>query len=318
MNINSIFMPATLLFSDNAFTPLARKTRDRMRKKATIVRDAITFSRFGNGEVRIRVGTDVRSKTVVLFKSFLTRIEGKPAYDPNSCYLELFLANDALKRAGARRVIDVIPYIPYLRQDRVAHPGEPISVKLFAEMTYRSGADTVISVDPHSVSILPHYARGRMLTTVSLFADHLKHAVPDMTTCVVIAPDKGAKRRAQAIAKLLDLPLAVCKKRRDARGRIVNLRCDNLPDGKSHAIIYDDIIDSGGTLFRTVDALKQAGLRRFTFCCTHAILSGNALQELRRRKIRLVTTDSIPLSRAGITVISLADLLVKALDEVIR
>jgi len=311
-------MAKTILLFDIAFASLARKTHDSMQRKTRLAKGGIAFKRFKNGEVRVIANVDIRDKTVVLFKSFIMRQDGKLTYNPNDCYLELFLANDALKRAGARRIIDVVPYVPYLRQDRVAHPGEPVSATLFAEMTYRSGADSVISVDPHSSSILPLYARGRMLTTASLFADHLKRTVADTTACVVIAPDAGAKRRAQAIAKLLRLPLAVCQKKRNKQGTIVSFRCKGLPKNKNHAIIYDDIIDSGGTLFRTVDALKQAGLRRFTFCCTHTLLSGNALQELRRRKIRLVTTDSIPLPRAGVTVISLAGLLAKALDEVTR
>lgn len=307
----------TLLLADDGFIDLALETRSLLKKRTLFDDKGITWGRFKNGEVRVRVNANVRGKDVVLFKSFLTKVQESLVYEPNEAYLELFLANDALKHAGARRIINVVPYLPYLRQDRVATKGDPVSAKFFAEMTYRSGANLIITVDVHAPTILPLYPKSKITGTETLFADYIRNHAYDTRNCLLVAPDSGAKVRVAKIAKLISAPMAVCEKKRDKDGKLVSLGCPTVPKGRKHAIIYDDMIDSGGTLFRTVDALQKKGVTEFTFCCTHAILSGNAKEELTQRGITLVTTNSIPRRQGGVTTLSLSKPIAEALDTVI-
>ena len=296
-----------ILLSDRPFSGLARKISHLLGIK--FLPAGIEFGRFGDCEMRVMVKADVRGKDVFLLKSFVVR----DCYNPNEAYLELFLANDALKRAGARRVIDVLPHMPYLRQDRVKFPGEPVSSKVFADMTYLSGADMVVTVDVHSERNLSFYSAIQAPSTESLFAEHLKKGLDGGH--IIIAPDTGAIPRAWALAKLLSSEVVVCRKERDIRSSIVSMRCGSVQRGKTHAIIFDDIIDSGSTLFKVVDHLKRRGVERFTACCTHAILSRGAESGLKRRGIDLITTDSIPLKRKGMEVLSLAETLASAMRE---
>ncbi len=310
------------LITDKPFAKLGDAICSHSQHGLKRIKNGILFDRFRNGEVRVRVEKDVRNKEIILLKSFFVSPPSNKntVHDPNTAYLELFLANDALKRAGARRIINVLPYIPYLRQDRVKFTGEPVSSRLFAHMTYYSGADLVITVDMHSKRNEQCYPRLIRLDPTRLFAlyimPQIMNALKKQERFIIIAPDQGAACRAKRIAQLIGVPYIVCKKERNKKSSIVSLQCPAIPPQRKHAIIYDDMIDTGGTLFQTIDALRNRGIKQVTVCCTHALLSGNAEQELKKRKIRLITTDSLPRKRKGITVLSLAEMLAKAIDSI--
>ncbi len=303
-----------IILSDAPFTVLAQETYALLQPhfqkpwSLSFPSAGILFSRFKNKESKVKVLADVKGKMVILFKSFLS--DG--AYNPDMADIELLLANDTSKQAGAKRIINVLPYIPYLRQDRVTSPGEPVSAHLLASMTYLSGASMVITVDMHSEKSRSFYPKVHHVHADHLFVDFLQLKKGKV---VVIAPDQGALVRAEHLARQLKLPVAACTKKRDEMGKIVSLECPKI--SASHAIIFDDMIDSGGTLFQAIDQIKKQGVTAFTVCCTHAILSGDAEEQLHKRKIKLITTNSIPYPRKDVTMLSLTPVLAEAIRKVL-
>jgi ribose-phosphate pyrophosphokinase len=232
--------------------------------------------------------------------------------------MELLILIDAMKRSSARRITAVIPYYGYARQDRKPGPRTPISAKLVANLIERAGADRVLTVDLHAGQIQGFFD----IPTDNLFAAPVM--VRDIEerygtkNLVVVSPDVGGVVRARALAKRIDVPIAICDKRRERPGESEVMNVIGDVNGKQ-CILIDDIVDSGGTIVNAADALIEKGATEVMCYVTHGVLSGGAVSRIQNSKLKsLVITDSILPTAAvqaarNIRVLSIAPLLGEAI-----
>jgi len=228
---------------------------------------------------------------------------------------------DALKRASARRIVAVIPYYGYARQEKKTAGREPITAKLVADLLTTAGADRILVVDLHVPSIqgffnLPvdHLPAGPYL------AEYLLQAGYGDRNTVVVSPDVGAVGSAAAFADRLQASLAIIAKRRPEPNKAEIMEVIGDLDGK-RAIIVDDMIDTAGSVVTGAEAIRQRGAAQIYACATHAVLSGNAVDRLQNSCIEeVVITDTIPLppekERPKIKVLSMAPVLAEAIHRV--
>jgi ribose-phosphate pyrophosphokinase len=271
------------IFSGNSNIPLAQSI---CRSLDLPLGDAVV-SRFSDGEIRIHINEDIRGTDVFLIQS---------TNAPAENLLELLLMLDAVKRSSARRVTAVIPYYGYARQDRKAGPRVPISAKVVANLITAAGADRVLTLDLHAPQIqgffdipLDH------LYSAPVFTRRLRE-LGDPEHLVIASPDAGGMAMARSYGKRLNCPLALVDKRRPRPNvaEIVNVIGD--VKGKN-VIIRDDMIDTGGSLTGAAMALKAKGAEAIYGACTHALLSGQAVQRIEESVMtRLIVSDSILLS----------------------
>lgn len=272
------------LFALNSNRPLAKKI-------ANIVGVSLgktSVDRFSDGEIRINIEESVRGSNVFIIQSTSAPV--------NDNLMELLIMIDALRRASARTINVVIPYYGYARQDRKVRSREPITAKLVADMLERAGATRVLVLDLHAAQIqgffdipVDHVIAAPLLAQYFIDKDIAKDAV-------VVSPDHGGVARARAMAEYLKVPLAIIDKRRPKANvaEIMNI-IGNVQNKK--CIMIDDIIDTAGTICLGGKALKDAGASQVYACCSHAVLSGEAINRLENSVFeKVVVTDSIKLS----------------------
>lgn len=240
---------------------------------------------FSDGEVFVDIQESVRGVEVYVVQS--------TCLPCNNNLMELLIMLDAFKRASAVSVTAVIPYYGYARQDRKVAPRTPISAKLVADLITVAGATRVVCVDLHA---------GQIQGFFNIPVDHL-YATPVLLNyikenfhddMVIVSPDAGGVERARAFAKRLGANLAIIDKRRPAPNvsEVMNIIGDI--EGKT-AIILDDMIDTAGTITQAAEALKKQGAKQIYACCSHAVLSGPAIERLDKSPIKeLVVTNTIP------------------------
>lgn len=272
-----------------------------------------SIRRFPDQEVFAEIHENVRGEDVFVVQS--------TSYPANDHIMELLVTMDALRRASARRITAVIPYFGYARQDRKPGPRTPISAKLVANIITSAGADRVLTIDLHAAQIQGFF---------DIPLDHLYAApviVSDIKTnykeknVVIVSPDVGGVVRARALAKRLDAELAIVDKRRERAGvsEVMNI-IGEVED--RHCILYDDIVDSAGTLCNAAEALKKNGAASVAAYVTHGVLSGKAIERVTKSVLTsLVITDSICPTDAvkgahNIRVISIAPLLAEAIRRI--
>jgi ribose-phosphate pyrophosphokinase len=245
---------------------------------------------FSDGEIRVEIGDNVRGRDV-----FLIQPTCPPA---NHNLMELLIMIDAVKRASARRITAVIPYFGYARQDRKVAPRVPITAKLVADLLTTAGADRILTMDLHvgqiqgffDIPVDNLYASPVMIPYIS---KNLNHEL------AIVSPDAGGVPRARAYAKRLGATLGLIDKRRDAPGKAQAMNLIGEVMGKE-VVILDDIIDTAGTLSEASQVIIKNGARQLHACCTHAVLSGPAVERITKSELnRLVVTDTIPLSEAA-------------------
>jgi len=245
--------------------------------------------RFADGETMVMINESVRGNHVYVVQ---------PTCSPvNETLMELLIMIDALKRASAKTINLMIPYFGYARQDRKSKPREPITAKLVANLLTAAGCTRVITMDLHASQIqgffdVPIDDFRAMPILAKYFLD--RHF--DKEEIVVVSPDHGGASRARSFAEALDAPLAIIDKRRPKPNvaEVVGLIGD--VKGKK-AIIVDDMIDTAGSICNAVDALLKEGATEVYTACTHALLSGEAINRIKNSPmIELVTTNTIPLS----------------------
>lgn len=227
---------------------------------------------------------------------------------------------DAFRRASAKRITAVIPYYGYGRQDRKVKPRVPISAKLVADLITVAGAHRVVSMDLHAGQIQGYFN----IPVDNIFAAPilLKYIKKNFQNdLVIVAPDAGGVERARAFAKRLNTSLAIIDKRREAPNVSEAMNIIGNVDGKT-AVILDDMVDTGGTLTQAAFALKERGSKNIYACCTHAVLSGPAIERINESPIEeLVVTNTIPLGEKGkrctkIKVLSVAELLGETIKRI--
>ncbi|GAA4076310.1 ribose-phosphate diphosphokinase [Amphibacillus indicireducens] len=270
-----------------------------------------SVSTFSDGEIQINIEESVRGCDVYVVQSTSAPV--------NRHIMELLIMIDALKRASAATVNVVIPYYGYARQDRKAKPREPITAKLVADILQVAGATRVITIDLHAPQIQGFFnIPVDQLVGVPILGDYWESK--DLDEVVIVSPDHGGVSRARQLAERLKAPIAIIDKRRPRPNvaEVMNIVGD--VKGKT-AILIDDMIDTAGTISLAADALIKNGATEVYACCTHAVLSGPAMERIGQSPIKdLVVTNTIPLPEEKITdkltILSVAPLISEAIIRV--
>jgi ribose-phosphate pyrophosphokinase len=271
--------------------------------------DAIV-SRFSDGEIRVQINESMRGEDVFVIQSLCPPI--------NESIMELLLILDAIKRASAGRITAVIPYYAYARQDRKDKPRVPISARLLADLITVAGAQRVVVVDLHSPQIQGFFnIPVDNLHALGVLYDYLKDKVDGDT--VVVSPDAGGVERARLLANKIGCPIAIIYKRRPEPNVAEVLDIIGDVKGK-RAIIVDDIIDTAGTVCAASELLLSKGASRVDVVATHGLLSGPAVERLRKSPIEeVVVTNTIPVEHKNLEklkVVSIAPLIGEAIRRI--
>jgi ribose-phosphate pyrophosphokinase len=296
------------IFSGNSNLSLAQK----ICKNLGVSLGKANVATFSDGETRVEIDENVRGMDVFIIQSTCPPV--------NNNYMELLVMIDAMKRASADRITAVIPYYGYARQDRKVAPRAPITAKLVADLITTAGANRVLSIDLHAGQIQGFFN----IPVDNLFAtpvllDYMRTKFMDNT--VIVSPDTGGVERARAFGKRLGSTLAIIDKRREGpnESEVMNIIGD--VKGK-RVIILDDMIDTAGTVVNGAAALEKEGAVELYVCCTHAVLSGPAVERIEKSNIReVIVTDTVPLRDGAaqckkMTILSVAGLLSEAVRRI--
>lgn len=296
------------ILTGNANKPLAEKVSGYLG----IPLSDTAVTTFSDGEIMVQINENIRGCDVFVIQPTCTPV--------NRNIMELLLLIDALKRASAKRITAVIPYYGYARQDRKVQPRVPISSKLMADIITAAGANRILTIDLHAAQIQGFF---------NIPVDHL-YASPvileyikktDFKDLVVVSPDAGGVERARAFARKLNASLAIIDKRREAANvsKVMNVIGD--VEGKD-TVILDDMIDTAGTTTQAAQALKDNGARRVSAACTHAVLSGPAIERINASVLEeVIACDTTPLEDKAdvcgkLKVLSVAPLLAEAIKRI--
>ena len=299
-----------MVFTGNANPELARKVAGRLYLSLGKAK----VGKFSDGEVAVELNENVRGKDVFVLQSTCA--------PTNDNLMELIVMIDALRRASASRITAVVPYFGYARQDRrVRSSRVPITAKVVADMMVTVGVDRVLTVDLHAEQIQGFFK----CPVDNVYGSPV--LIDDIQACdyenlMVVSPDIGGVVRARAIAKQLDeAELAIIDKRRPQANEAQVMNLIGEVEGRC-CLLVDDMVDTAGTLCKAADALKERGAAKVVAYCTHAVLSGNALENIRDSELdELVVTDTIPLSAEAkaiskIRQLTIADLLAESMRRV--
>jgi ribose-phosphate pyrophosphokinase len=273
----------------------------------------VTLYSFSDGEHYVQIDENVRGADVFVIQ---------PTCPPsvNDHLMELLIMLDAFKRSSARRITAVLPYYGYARQDRKDKPRVPITAKLAADLISEAGADRVLTLDLHAAQIQGFFnIPVDHLFAAPVIVNHLKTLNLDNLT--IVSPDAGGVERARAYAKRLGASLAIIDKRRFAKNQTEVMNIIGEVEGRN-VFIVDDIIDTAGTLIHSAQALKNNGATSISAACTHAVLSGPAIQRINNSDLtQVITTNSIPTQDkeaecARLHTLSIASLLGEAIKRI--
>ncbi len=262
---------------------------------------------FSDGEFQISINETVRGCDVFIIQSTIP---------PSDNLMEMLLMIDAAKRASAHKIIAVIPYFGWARQDRKDKPRVAIGAKLVANMLVSAGVNRVMTMDLHADQIQGFFeVPVDHLFASTLFAPYLESKKTDKL--IIAAPDAGGSKRANAYAKYLDVDLALCYKQRKKANKIESMTIIGDVEGKD-VVIIDDMIDTAGTLTMSAQLFMDQGAKSVSACCTHALLSGPAHERIENSVLKeLVVTNTIPLKRKNkkIKVLSVANLFSDVMEQ---
>ena len=269
------------LLSGNSNRTLSKAIADHLDMPLTRAQ----VKRFADNEVFAMIEENVRGEDVFVIQS--------TSYPANDNLMELLIITDALVRASAKRITAVVPYYGYARQDRKTDGRTPISAKLVANLITRAGADRVLTMDLHAGQIQGFFdiPTDNLLATPALVQDIREHYRGD--DLMIVSPDVGGVVRARSLAKRLDADLAIVDKRRPKAGESEVMNIIGDVEGR-RCILFDDIVDSGGTLVNAAKALIDKGATEVSAYISHGVLSGPAVQRVADGPLKeLVITDSI-------------------------
>lgn len=296
------------LIAGRSHPELAQEISRRLRIPLTPIEDKY----FANGEIYIRIKEKVRGNDVYLIQSMSATV--------NDQLMETLIMVDALRRASAGRINLICPNLGYSRQDRKTDSREPITAKLVANLLTKAGIDRLVTVDLHADQIQGFYdIPVDHFVAYPLFAKYLK-AHQMLRNTVIVSPDIGGVKRANKLADLLGLKLAIIDKTRRAHnqaevahvvGEVEGVRC----------VMIDDIIDTGGSICAAAEVLKKMGAREVIVCATHGLLSGDAREKFDNCGIdKLLLTNSVPIPPEKISkkmkIISIGPLLAKIIRRI--
>ena len=300
------------VIAGNSNLPLAK----RIVKKLGISLGRVKVSRFSDGEIQVKIDESVRGQDVFIIQS--------TCHPVNENLMELLIMMDALRRASARRIYPVIPYFGYARQDKKVKPREPISARLVSNLIESLGADRVLCMDLHSNAIqgffnipVDHLTAINQLTA-AMHRDGL--LTEDM---IIVSPDVGGVQRANEVTNKIErfynlkVPLAIVAKRRPEPNVSEVLEIIGDVHNKV-AVIFDDMIDTAGSITNGADQLIARGAREVHVYASHGLMSGQAYSKIDQSKIkRVVVTDSVPLHRRSpkVDVVSTAAIFARAIKH---
>ncbi len=270
------------------------------------------LERFSDGEIHFYIDENVRGEDVFVIQSGVR--------DANFHLMELFLMIDAFKRSSAERITAVVPYFAYARQDWKDRPRVPISARLVSDLIEKSGAGRVLTMDLHSPQIQGFFGIPvDNLNATPVLAGHIKTLkLEDLT---IVSPDAGGVGRARYFARRLNAELAIIDKRRPAPNQAEVLHVIGEVEGRN-VVIFDDMVDTAGTLTLSVEALSKSGAKRIFAACTHPVLSGPAIERIGKSVLeRIFVTNTIPLTERAVasgrfSVISVAELFGEAIRRI--
>jgi len=268
------------IFSGSGNPKLAGKIASYLGKEL----GKIDIKRFNDGEQYVRFLENIRGTDL-----FLVQSTSKPVSEN---LMELLIMLDAAKRSSAARITAVIPYFGYARQDRKADAREPITAKLVADILEKAGADRVITMDLHSGQIQGFFdiPVDNLVAAIKLVEYVKKKGVSNM---LVVAPDAGSAKNSTKAAKALGTELAIINKSRPSQGVAEALNVIGEVRGKN-CVIFDDMIDTAGTICAAADALKKEGCKSVFVCATHGLFSGPAIERIEKSGIdEVIVTDTI-------------------------
>lgn len=268
----------------------------------------VNLIRFSDGEFATAYEETVRGSHVFLIQS---------TFPPSDNLFELLMLIDAAKRASAYKIVAVIPYFGFARQDRKDQPRVSIGAKLVADMLSMAGVDRIITMDLHADQIQGFFdIPVDHLYASSIFVPYIRQL--GLKELVIASPDVGGTKRANTYAKFLETPMVICHKYRSRANVVDEMRIIGEVEGKN-VVILDDMVDTAGTLSKAADMMMEQGALSVRAFATHPVLSGPAYERIENSSLtELIVTDSIPLKRESskIKVLSVAQLFSDTIDKV--
>ncbi len=294
------------LFSGNSNRPLAESIAHKLNTEL----GNIEVSSFSDGEISIHIEETVRGRDLFIIQSTSSPV--------NDNLMELLIMIDAAKRASAGRITAVMPYFGYARQDRKARSRDPITAKLVANLITAAGADRVLTMDLHAEQIQGFFdiPVDNLLGGPTLYNYFAREGNID----VVVSPDVGSVKRARKVAEKFGVPIAIIDKRRPKANVMEVMNIIGDVRGK-RCLMIDDMIDTAGTICQGAQALKDSGAVEIYAACTHAVLSGPAVERLEKSAItKLVMLDTVLLPeekmREKFSILTTADIFAAAIENV--
>ena len=294
------------LFSGNSNRPLAEAIAAKLNTEL----GGIEVSTFSDGEINVHIEETVRGRDLFIIQSTSSPV--------NDNLMELLIMIDAAKRASAGRITAVIPYFGYARQDRKARSRDPITAKLVANLITAAGADRVLTMDLHAEQIQGFFdiPVDNLLGGPTLY----NHFAREGNIDVVVSPDVGSDKRARKVAEKFGVPIAIIDKRRPKANVMEVMNIIGDVSGKK-CLMIDDMIDTAGTICQGAQAHKDAGATEIYAACTHAVLSGPAVERLEKSAItKLVMLDTVHLPeekmRDKFSILTTADIFAAAIENV--
>jgi ribose-phosphate pyrophosphokinase len=268
----------------------------------------VTFTRFSDGEFQTAFEESIRGSDMFIIQS---------TFPPTENLFELLLMIDAAKRASARQIIAVIPYMGFARQDRKDKPRVAIGAKLVANLLQAAGATRIITMDLHADQIQGFFdVPVDHLYSSSIFIPYIQSL--NLADLTMAAPDMGGSKRANAYAKYLNANMAICYKERKVANKVEKMTLIGDVEGRD-VVLIDDIIDTAGTITMAADMIMDRGAKSVRAFCTHPVLSGKAVERIEASKItELVVTNTIPLKQESpkIKVLSVGELFADVIHKV--
>jgi ribose-phosphate pyrophosphokinase len=294
------------IFSGRASVKLA----EQVAKIYGVALGDVNVMEFSDGEFQPSFEETVRGQDVFIIQSTMP---------PSDNLFELLLMVDAAKRASARKIIAVIPYFGFARQDRKDKPRVAIGAKLVANMLMAAGVDRLMTMDLHADQIQGFFeVPVDHLFASTIFFDELNKL--NNGNLIMAAPDAGGAKRANSYAKKLDVGLAICHKQRKKANEVAEMTVIGDVAGKD-VILIDDMCDTAGTLTKAADLFIEKGAKSVRAFCTHAVLSGPAYDRINASKLtELIVTDTIPLRQHSdkIRVVTVADLFADVIRRMVN
>ncbi len=270
----------------------------------------VNIQRFSDGEIGVEFQESIRGQFVFLIQS---------TFSPTDNLMELLLMIDAAKRASAYKVIAVMPYYGYARQDRKDRPRVAIGSKLVANMLTAAGADRVVTMDLHAPQIQGYFdIPVDHLDSSAIFIPYIESL--NLENLTFAAPDVGSANRIREVASYFESEMVICDKHRKRANEIASMVVIGDVTDRD-IVLIDDICDTGGTLAKSAGLLKEKGARSVRAFCTHPVLSGNAYENIENSALEeLVVCDTIPLKYHGgkIRVVSTAELFAIAIRNALE